>query len=98
MEIEAGAPMYQAVVERVFSTFNTVEVFVRFRRSRLFEDKKKSFTIIVHRNDSHNTQKAYETLKRMRPGDAIYVDGYGQEWDNPRRHNGIRRWWNVHFA
>lgn len=98
MEIEAGAPMYCAVVEKVVSTYNTVEMFVRFRRSHLLKEKRKSFAFIVHRNDSKNTPKAYETLKALRPGDEIFVDGYGQEWSHPHRHGKVKRWWNKHFG
>ena len=98
MEVELEAPMYCAIVERKGVTSDRVKLYVRFRRRGIFANKRMTFRVVIDRNNPRYTAKAYETVKSLQPGDELYVDGYGDEWNNPRRCNRVERWWNVHFG
>lgn len=98
MEVELGAPMYQSIVERKVVTLDKVKLYVRFRRCGIFADRRRTFRVVIDRNNPHYTEKAYKTLSSLQPGDEVYVDGYGEEWNNPRRCNMVERWWNLRFG
>ena len=92
--------MYCAVVVKTLVTYYTVELQVRFHRKSIFDGKRKTFKVFVHRgtSDSQYRLERYLEAKKLKPGDELYVDPYGEEWTDPMYYGKIRRAWNLKFA
>lgn len=95
-EIEAGAPMFRAVVVENETTDSGVKLQVRYHRKHFWTDKRKVFEVKVPHNERRLIP--YLRAKALKPGDEIYVDPYGEDWCNPQQHNPFCRWWYLNFA
>jgi len=99
-EMELGAPMFRAVVVKKLVTHYTVELYVRYHRKSFLDKKRPSFKVFVHRGAVENKERLqiYLSAKKLKPGDEIYVDPYGEEWCDPMYYDKFRRKWNLRFA
>ena len=99
-ELEAGAPMFRALVVENNTTDSSVELKVRYHRKNLFSGKRKAFKVVVPHMSGGNKWllERYLQAKALNPGDELYVDPYGEEWCNPRQRNPFSRWWYLKFA
>ena len=87
-EMEAGAPMFRAMVEtypRIIKTQDepiSVRIHVRYRR------KKTIFAI-----DVGSTDEDFDKLTTLRPGDEMYVSPDGEDISDITRNPLIKRLW-----
>ena len=97
-EIEAGAPMFQAVVVKTNVTPVAVVCEVRYHRKSIFDGKRKTFQLEVPYGSGEYQRQKYELAKKLKPGDELYVDGYGVDCCDAVYHNVLQRRWNLKFA
>ena len=102
MDEELGALMFHAVIVSVQSSSSCIELKVRYFRHGI--EKRKEFAVKVSQfpldylvGSCYQRQK-YEAAAKLKPGDEIFVDPYGEEWCDPIYNNWFRRKWNLIFA
>lgn len=100
MEIEVGAPMFRAIIVKKSMNEHSVILRVRYRRKSFFSLKRKCFDVVVNSADyvSYERYLRYCQIQKLKAGDEIFVDPYGEEWTNPLHHNFLLRQWNLRFA
>mgnify|MGYP007069866313 CR=1 FL=1 len=97
MENEASAPRFRAVVVSKKVTEKSVILRVRYHRNSITYQKRKSIKVVIEENNFslYGRIKCYNEVKKLRPGDEIYVDPYAEEWTNPTFCGFFRRKWNL---
>ena len=98
METTLEAPRFKAVIEKKDVTLKCIKLCVRYHRKSPFGEKRNTFNVTVPRGKSLQHEKMYQTAKNLHPGDEIFVDGYGENWSSPIKHNALMRFLKLHFA
>ena len=96
-DMEAGDPMFRALVIKKKITPVAIVLKVRYHRKNFFDNKRKEFRLEVPLGHNQWQQKWYKLAERLNPGDELYVDSCGKEWCDPIFHNTLQRKWNLKY-
>ena len=96
MEIELGAPLFRAVVTKVLVTHYHVKLHVRYHRKSVLDEKRREFSMLINRNGCE--ARRFRKARRLKAGDELFVDPYGEDWTGPKHFCFLRRMWNLTFA
>lgn len=100
MEDELGAPRFRAVIVKKTANECQVDLLVRYHRKSVFAPKRKTFKVSVPRgaDAQSSSYERYLAATKLKPGDEIFVDPYGEDWCEPMYYDALRRRWNLRFA
>ena len=91
--------MHRAIVVQKNVTYSSIELRVRYRRKSILDPPRKCFNVVIRRSDYNKPELFwhYHEAQKLKRGDEIYVDPFGEDWCDPIYNKKIRRLLNLKF-